>query len=154
MTHFEPLSNEEIQVLEDAIPQIAVLIAGADGEIDSHEIDWATKLAHIRTYSSSVDLREFYKQIDKTFVVKTTEIMKYSSTNKDVRQAKLSENLEKINSILAKLDHKTAEHLYESFISFAKGVANASGGVLGFHTLHSEEKKWVTLPMITPVLPS
>ncbi len=153
MTHFESLTRQELNILEDAIPQIAVLIAGADGEIEVQESEWATKLTHIRTYNSSEDLHDFYKEVDTNFAVKFAEFTKFSSAQTEVRQTKISENLSKLNPILAKLDNKTAFHLYDSFISFAKSIANVTGGVLGFHSVNSEEKKWVGLPMITPISP-
>ena len=153
MIHFESLTPEELNILEDAIPQIAVLIAGAEGKIDVKETDWAAKLTHIRTYNSSEDLHEFYKQIDANFAIKFAELKKFSSSETEIRQTNLSENLSKLNPILAKLDHKTAYHLYDSFLSFAKNIANLSGGVLGFHSLSKEEKKWVGLPMINPIAP-
>ena len=152
MKHFESLTPEELEILENAIPQIAILIAGASGEIKVKETDWAAKLTHIRTYNSSEDLHEFYKQIDTDFNVKFAELTKFSSTQTDVRQAKLSENLAKINPILAKLDNKTAYHLYDSFLTFSKSLANESGGVLGFHIYENSVKKLVDLPMIDPIL--
>ena len=151
MTHFESLTPQELDILENAIPQIAILIAGADGDIDVKETDWAAKLTHIRTYNSSEDLHEFYKQIDADFKVKFAELTKFSSAQLEVRQAKLSESLAKVNPILAKLDNKTAYHLYDSFLTFAKSVANASGSFLGFHLFDSNVKKWVGLPMIDPI---
>ena len=151
MKHFESLTPGELDVLENAIPQIAILIAGADGDINEKETDWASKLTHIRTYNSSEDLHEFYKQIDADFKIKFAELIKFSSIQLDVRQAKLSENLAKINPILAKLDNKTAYHLYDSFLTFAKSVANSSGSILGFHVFDSNVKKWIGLPMIDPI---
>ena len=152
MTHFESLTADELSILEDAIPQIAVLIAGAEGEINVQETDWAAKLTHIRTYNSSDDLHDFYKDVDAKFAVKFSEFTKFSSTQTEVRQAKFSENLAKVNPILEKLDNKTAFHLYDSFLSFAKGVANSSGGVLGFNKISKEEQKWLDLPMINPII--
>ncbi len=151
MTHFEALNAEEIQFLEEAIPLIAVLISGADGRFDSSESDWAAKLAHIRSYSGLDDLKEFYKQIDANFKVKFTEFVNYLPKDTDARQKMISENLSKLNPILEKLDPIVAFHLYTSYRTYAKGVADASGNIFGFHFIHNEEKPWLNLPMINPI---
>jgi hypothetical protein len=70
MTQFENLSKGEIELLENAIPQIAILIAGADGNIDQDEKDWAAKLTHIRGYANPKALQAFYDAIDPHFNTK------------------------------------------------------------------------------------
>ncbi len=152
MTHFEALNAEEIQQLEEAIPLIAVLIAGADGKIDASESDWAAKLTHIRSYSGLEDLKEFYKQIDANFSVKFTEFVKFLPADTDARQKLISDNLAKLNPILQKLDPLVAYHLYTSYKTYAKGIADASGSIFGFHFTHNEEKPWLSLQMIHEIV--
>ncbi|MBK8391868.1 MAG: hypothetical protein IPL23_22440 [Saprospiraceae bacterium] len=60
--------------------------------------------------------------------------------------------MEEVNPILGKLDHLVALHLYKSYTSFAKHVAKASGGVLGFFSIGPNESNLITLPMITPII--
>lgn len=151
MTHFELLTTDEIQLLEEAIPLIAVLIAGADGHIQISELDWAAKLTHIRSYSGLEDLREFYKQIDANFKIKFEQFVKFLPTDTDTRQKMISDNLSKLNPILQKLDSLVAFHLYTSYKTYAKSIADASGNILGFHYVLNEEKPWLNLPMINPI---
>lgn len=151
MKFFEPLTQEELLHLEDAIPQIAVLIAGADGEIDAEEKAWADKLTEIRTYAGDKVLHEFYEDIHVNFPIKFNDLIKSLPTNTTERQEILSNNLSQLNGVLAKLDPRVAYHLYASYTSFAKSIAEASGGILRFGTISKSEKVWIDLPMITPI---
>ena len=41
---FNALSAEQYSQLKDALSYVTVLIAGADGEIDEQELNWAEKI--------------------------------------------------------------------------------------------------------------
>ena len=64
----------------------------------------------------------------------------------------ISDKLAKLNKILASLDNATAYALYKSFITFAEHIAKASGGFLRFGSISSQEKKWISLPMLNPII--
>jgi hypothetical protein len=151
MNHFENLSATECQQLEDAVSLIAVLIAGADGKIDILEETWATKLAHIRSFAGEKWLHDFYAAVDANFNIKFHDLVKHLPSETAERQTQISEKLTHINALLAKLDSKTAYKLYTSYISFAKSIAEASGGFMRLGSIGAEEKKWLSLPMITPI---
>jgi hypothetical protein len=151
MKYFENLSQAELLQLEEAIPQIAVLIAGADGRIDVKETEWAEKLTHIRTYSSPQDLHEFYEQIDANFSTNFNALINDLPKDTATRQEILNNKLSGLNAILAKLEPHVAYHLYDSFVSFAKNIARASGGVLGFGAVSNDEAHWMNLPMLNAI---
>ena len=151
MKHFENISSEELQTLENAVSQIAVLIAGADGKIDKDETDWASKLMHIRTYSGDKSMHDFYEQVEANFNIKLNDLIEHSSKNVAERQAALTASIALVNPILAKLDEETAYHVYHSYVTLAKSVAKAGGGILGFGAISSAEEKLIGLPMITPI---
>lgn len=151
MKNFENISPEDLQILENAVSQIAVLIAGADGEIDKEEIDWASKLTHIRTYAGDKSVREFYKEVEANFNIKLRELVKNASKNTSERQAALYQSIAQVNGILAHLDPHIAYHIYHSYITLAKSVAKSAGGILGFGAISSAEEKLIGLPMITPI---
>jgi tellurite resistance protein len=48
--YFKPLSENEKSELSDALALITVLIAGADGNFEKEELEWAEKVTHIRSY--------------------------------------------------------------------------------------------------------
>ena len=151
MTHFENLTPSELQQLEEAVVQISILVAGADGTIDAEEAAWADKVAHIRGYSGEEWLQEFYDQIAANFKIKFNDTVKSLPTDTALRQTTLATELEKVNPILAKLEPKIGYKMYHSYVTLAMSIAKSSGGILGFGAVSNAEKKVVDLPMITPI---
>lgn len=151
MKFFTPLSQEELQHLQDAIPQIAILIAGADGNIDAEEREWADKLTNIRAYAGDKVLHEYYETVHANFSIRFNDMLKTLPKNTAERQQALSGKLSNLNTILAKLDTRVAFHIYKSFVTYAKSIAEETGGFFRFGAISSEEKKWVGLPMLTPI---
>jgi hypothetical protein len=151
MNYFENISTEDLQILETAVPQIALLIAGADGKIDEEETAWAKKLTHIRSFSGDKYLKGFYEQVEANFSIKFRDMLRALPQNTAERQAALSVEIAKVNDVLAKLDSEIAFHLYKSYLSFAESIAKSSGGFLGFSTISNDEKKWIGLSMIHPI---
>ena len=151
MTHFENLTPSELLQLEEAVVQISILVAGADGTIDAEEAAWADKVAHIRGYSGEEWLQEFYDQVAANFKIQFNDMVKALPTDTALRQTTLATELEKLNPILAKLAPKTAYKMYSSYVSLATSVAKASGGILGFGAVSNAEQKVAGLPMLTPI---
>ncbi len=148
---FVGINEDEKQSLINAIPEITVLIAGADGVIDTEEVAWATKLTGIRTYTNPESLQEYYGFVGDEFEDKLNALIKELPTAVDERNSIIKERLSKLNGILAKLDNENAFGLYNSFISFAEHVAKSSGGFLRMWAISGEEKEWVNLPMIDKI---
>lgn len=149
--HFKVLNKEEYKSLTDAISLITLLIAGADGDIEKEELDWATKIANIRSYALPEDLNDFYKDVGTDFTERLDHFTHVTDNAVTVRMGEISEKLEKLNPIMAKLSPVLGATLYKSYTSFAKHVAKSSGGFLGFFAIGPEEEKWISLPMITPI---
>lgn len=152
MSHiFNLLTNQEIALLRLAIPQITILIAGADGVIDEKERAWAEKITGIRTYKASEGYQKFYTEVSKEFQSKLDAIISTLPKDSKERGIALSEELAKLNPVLAKLTPKVGAKMYNEFKSFANHVAKSHGGFLGFFSVGSEEAKFVNLPMLTPI---
>jgi len=148
---FKSLNQEEFTQLKDSIALIAVLIAGADGKVDPNETEWAEKITNIRSYSGPEVLQEFYEEVGKDFHDKLMHfIIKYEGELNQRNEA-ISERLQGINPILAKLDEELAAQLYKSLVSFASHVAKSSGGVLGFFSVSEAEKDLLDLNMINAI---
>ena len=96
-------------------------------------------------------MHEFYYDIHVNFPIKFNDLVNNLPADTAARQQILSDNLSHLNAVLAKLDPRVAHHLYVSYTSFAKSVAESSGGILRFGTISQAEKKWIGLPMITPI---
>jgi len=150
--HFDNLTEEESTKMLNAIPLITILIAGADEKIDYNEKKWAAKLANIRTYSNPNELHDYYSHIGSNFSDQLNKFIDELPTNTATRQQNISKLLAELNSIFPKLDPHFGAKLYDSCVSFAQHVANASGGFLGFGRVSKAESEWMTLPMIEPVV--
>ena len=150
--HFQELKTNEIEKMVDSITYITILIAGADGKIDKEEKEWSQKIAKIRTYSNPDVLHDFYVQVGRNFSTKLNQLIDDLPTGTDYRNQMIAEKLSELNDVFPKLEIHYAATLYQSLVSFAKHVAKASGGFLGIGSISKDEKKWIDLPMITPVI--
>lgn len=150
--YFNNLTEEELTKMLNAIPLITILIAGADESIDHNEKRWAIKLANIRTYSNPAELHEYYSRVGASFNAQLNKHIDNLPSNTAARQQSISERLAELNDIFPKLDPYYGAKIYESCVSFAKHVANASGGFLGFGRISKAESEWMTLPMLEPIL--
>jgi hypothetical protein len=148
---FESLTDQQFAILKDAIAQITVLIAGADGEIDPKETEWATKLTHIRSYNTPQDLNGFYEAVGHDFSDKLNSLITNSPKDTGERTAFLTSKLSEVNDVLSCVENNLAAELYKSFLSFAKHVAKASGGFFGMMSVSSEEANLMDLKMIDPI---
>ena len=146
------LPADELQELLDAIPVITLLIAGADGEIEGEELAQSEKITKIRGYSGGEIMQDFYDKVGEDYNERLNRWLKVVSKDTAERTADLSGRLEKLNPILAKLAPELGAEMYKSLTSFAKHVAKASGGFLGFGSINKEEAELVNLPMLTPII--
>ncbi len=149
--YYKNLTTEEKQELIDSIAYITVFIAQADGVIDKDEIEKAKKIAHIRSYSVPTDLKEFYTEVGENFDSKLHEIINTLPKDTQERYDFLNNKLSSYNDILKKTDYVFAKLLVQSWRSFAKHVAKASGGFLGFLSIGKEEADLIGLPMIKDI---
>ncbi|MBK8955768.1 MAG: hypothetical protein IPM34_09440 [Saprospiraceae bacterium] len=148
---FKDISREDYQLLVDAVPLIAILIAGADDEIDLKEKTWAEKIVKIRSYHNHYDLKPYYKDVDAHFSAQFENWLAVLPAEVDARCSEISKRLSAINPILRKLPMRTASQLYSSFLAYAEQIARSSGGVLRMMSVSKEETVWIGLPMIDPI---
>ena len=149
--HFNVLSKEEYTTLTEAISYITMYIAAADGEIDHEEKEWAEKVTKIRSYNLPEDLRSFYKDVGVDFHEKLEGLIASLPKPEAERVAFIEKHLTQVNPVLAKLHPKLGSELYTSFRSFAKHVAKASGGFLGFFSVGPKEAELIELSMIDEI---
>ena len=149
---FETLSKEEKDLMTDALSLITILIAGADGNIEPKEKEWAAKIAKIRTYSNPDELHDYYVMVGGNFAKRNEELIAALPKEVGNRNLNISDQLSLLNAIFPKLDPHYAALLYDSFVSFAEHVAKAAGGFLGIGSVNAAEAKWVNLPMLVEVV--
>ncbi len=147
----ESLPPEKQKILYDAIPYVTLLVAGADGIIDDAELERGEKIAHIRAFHFHPEWQEYYKKVDEQLHGRLIELIRLLPRSPEQRQEIITRELSKINDILPLLDPKHATHFYDGLLSFARYVAKASGGIIGWMSIGPKEAKVVDLPMINPV---
>jgi hypothetical protein len=145
ISEFRNLNKEEINLMLMAPALVAVLIAGAEGDIDKQEIDWGTKIAHFRASQPSL-LQTYYQEVDKNFNDTLKEIIEAMPKDVTERSQKINQELQKLNNVFKKLDVSYAKEFYKSMLSFSKQIAKASGGIYG--SISPEEKKHLNLEVI------
>ena len=146
------LSSEELNKLREAFAYITVLIAGADGKIDPDELSWAEKIAQIRTYAGDERLKTFHNDVNVSLSTQIKDFIAALPQDAKTRSAVISEKLAQLNPILTSLDPSIGAYLYKGYVSFAERIAKSSGGFLSFFSIGPEEKKWISLPMLTPII--
>ena len=145
---FKALNEQEIETMIKAPILVSILIAGADNEIDNSEIKEAVSIARLKQKKARVDLIEYYKEVGVDFEDKLKVAIQQYPSKAEERNPMIIEELEKINDILPKLDHKFSEEFYASIKDIAKKIAEASGGLLGYMAVGYEESKLIGLNMI------
>ncbi len=148
---FNKLNEEEKALMYDAIPLVTILVAGADGVIDEKEKDWAAKITHIRSYTHSDSLKEYFEKLDSTYTDRFNALMEALPQDAAERQKAVEAKLAQLNDILPKVEHFMAKHFYDELKSFALHVAKASGGVFGIGSVSKAEKEVMDLHMINPI---
>ena len=149
---FSGVTPEDYQHLKDSIPLITVLIAGADGDIDTKEKEWAEKVTNIRSYALPEGLKEFYLEVGEDFQEKLDLYISEYHGDTENRNRLIATRLAHLNEIFPKfVNREVAVGLYESLLSFARHVARASGGFLSWGSINPQEQRVINLDMINPV---
>ena len=148
IAEFENLTEEEASLTLKAPALVCVLIAGADGKIDSKEIEEAILVSRIKQTRARKALIEYYREVGIHFQEQLSQLIKTMPEDAKKRSAAVTKELEKLNPILKKVDKVFAVKLHASLKDVAKKIAEASGGVLGLMKVSYEESKLVDLRMI------
>ncbi len=146
------LSKEDQAKLYDAIPLITVLIAGADGDIEKSETDWAKRITKIRSFSMEEELDSYYKRVGEDFEERLDYFIESLPGDVTRRNKAIAEKLSELNDILPKIEYNQRLALYRSWLTFAKHVAMSSGGIVGALSISPEEAKLINLPMIDEIV--
>lgn len=146
---FKNLTPEEVEVMYKVPVLVSILIAGADNEIDRSEIKQAVNLSKIKQTKAREDLIEYYKDAGKDFEDKIKVMIQQYPSRAEERNPLIIAELEKLNSILPKLNNQFAVEFYSSIKDIAKKIAESSGGLLGYMAVGYEESKLIALHMIS-----
>lgn len=145
---FEDLREDEREVLLKAPVYVAILIAGADGNIDKSEKTEAIEVARNKQSRAREQLVEYYKEVGASFEERFNALLIELPSDSDERTSAITAELRKLNVILPKIEKNFAVKLHASLKELAKKIAEASGGVLGYMSVSFEEQKLMELKMI------
>tara|TARA_S200000501_G_scaffold170533_1_gene160618 strand:- start:1221 stop:1682 length:462 start_codon:yes stop_codon:yes gene_type:complete len=148
LKEFEGLSEDEIDLMLSIPILVSVLIAGADGNIDQKEKKEAILLAYNKQHHVTKELSGYYRLVGYNFEEKLLTCISKTSDDLEVRNGDLIHELRKLNLILPKIDKHFSIKFYASIEDWAKRIAEASGGILGYMSVTYEEAKLLTLKMI------
>jgi len=145
---FDHLTVAQVEQLFDAPALVALLISGADGNIEQSEIERAIELVHIKTFSEYADIKDFYKAIEPDFYRRFNRLRAFLPKNKKDSIEEIVKRLTALNDIISLLPYKFSLHFYKSLRNYAVHIANASGGLGGAFRISEDEKKYLHLDMI------
>lgn len=145
---FEKLREDEIEVLLKAPALVALLIAGADGNIDKSERREAIDVARSKQSRAREQLVDYYKWVGERFETEFNQMIDEMPDNAEERTKIITQELRKLNFIFPKIDKNFTIKLYASFKDLAKKIAEASGGILGYLSVSYEEERLMELGMI------
>lgn len=148
LNEFTSLSQAEKDLILHAPLYVSVLIAGADGNINTDEKNRILELIHTKTFSERYELRELYKELDHDAAAELRQIIATVPNNTEERNSWLSDKIAGLNKIFPKVDHAFAVQLYNSLRQFASYVAHADGGWWGIGAVTASEKDLIKLPML------
>ena len=133
---FEQLSEQERDILLK-LPAVVSIFAAIsnDGEVSSKEKAQSIKLSHLRTYTSSPLLHDYYKEVDKVFEQKFESILADLPPDTKDKEVYLENEITSLNKVLPKLDSRYAKELVDSLKTFSKHVFKSDSNFLKYFVL-------------------
>ncbi|WKV11170.1 hypothetical protein [Marivirga harenae] len=148
ITELKNLSESEIDLLKKIPAMVTILIAGADDQISKSELKEAVNLTKIKQSKARRELLSYYQEIAPDFEKSLNELLNSYPQDAEVRSKVVIEDLEKLNTVLNKVDKDWATQFISSMKDIAKRVAESAGGVFGYMSIGYEESKLIDLKMI------
>lgn len=149
LREFEALEASEIELMLKAPILVCMLVAGADGKIDSREVNKAMQVARRKAKSNDI-LWQYFSVASEDFEDKLRILLQNYPNNAEARNQILVEELADLNAILPKVESSFRRQFYSLLKELAREVAASSGGLLGYNAIDKEEAKYIGLDMIRP----
>lgn len=149
LREFEVLEASEIELMLKAPILVCMLVAGADGKIDSREVNKAMQVARRKAKSNDI-LWQYFSVASEDFEDKLRILLQNYPNNAEARNQILVEELADLNAILPRVESSFRRQFYSLLKELAREVAAASGGLLGYNAIDKEEAKYIGLDMIRP----
>ncbi len=149
ITQLLHLSEEEIDLIYQAPILTSILISGVEGPINDRKINAAIEFAKKEVKEARALMYDLYLEILENIEEKIQETIGMYPEDPHLRCQQISQELEKLNEILPKLDKSFAVVYYISLKNIARKIARSTGGFLGiFGKISKAERKYLDLDMI------
>lgn len=149
LREFEALDAMEVELMLKAPILVCMLVAGADGKIDSRETNKAMEVARRKAKSNDI-LWQYFSVASEDFEDKLRILLQTYPASPATRNEMLVEELASLNAILPRVESSFRRQFYSLLRELAREVATSSGGLLGYHAIDKEEAKYIGLDMIRP----
>ena len=93
---FENLREDEVKVLLDAPLYVAILIAGADGDIDKSERKEAIDVARSKQSRAREQLVEYYKIVGENYEQKFNDLIDKLPSGTEEREKEITSDIDSI----------------------------------------------------------
>ncbi|MBX7126471.1 MAG: hypothetical protein K1X47_12325 [Cyclobacteriaceae bacterium] len=150
MNDLDKLSPEDADLVLRAPVMVAILIAGADGDVDGKEIHAAIAFAKKAHKNATPSMRKLFDLVSEDFEDKLLILMQSYPADHLRRNEVLAAELQKLNAIWGHLDPGFADSYYQSIRAIARRIAESSGGFFGIRKIGEAEAQYVDLPMVAP----
>lgn len=142
------LNQQEMDLLAAAPVWVMLLIACADQNIEEKEVNRGKEIIRIKSFAEKSDVRFIYSDLESQMDNIIDQSLKSLSADGEERMIFISEKLEELNDVLAKIERSFAIQFYNSLRDLAIYVAQASDSFFGVISVNKEEKKYIKLPML------
>jgi hypothetical protein len=133
MTTYHDLTPEKKEALLKFPAYISLLAANYHNNgIDAREKESAIDFSHIKTFSSSPLLREFFEDVDKNFEQTITDLNAKLPKNKKEREVIIRMELDKIEKILLHMDSEYSHAMHESMKTYKQHVSHAHDSLMEY----------------------
>ena len=118
------LTEDEKKTILDAPLLVAILVAGADKNIDRAEKERTMKLIHTKTFSEHHEIADnIYKELDENAEERWNEVALGLSANPKFRTPEIVDRLKELNNIWPKLNIGFALEFYDSLKRILKKLS-------------------------------
>ncbi len=141
------LSDAERERLLDVPIYITLYVGVADGTLDHEEVEWGEHIAEFRAQQEDALLARYWSDVDARFRKRFYQLRSELGVEPDRPvdassvMPQIEDRLRAVPPLYEKLPEGFAFELYESWRSYARHIARASGGILGFGAVTGEEER-------------
>lgn len=128
---FTGLTDEEKALLIKAPVLISILAAGGDDNMSEYERAEAVSQAHLKTFTGTQLLHPYYTEVDHRFKANFDLALALYTPFNDHRRARLTQEVDRLNKVIGKLDSGYANTLRKSLGDYARHVKYADRKFIG-----------------------